>query len=42
MNDSIKDILFSEEMIQKRVAQLGAELTKEYNGKSLLIIGVLK
>jgi len=42
MNDSIKDILFSAEIIQKRVAQLGAELTKEYNGKSLLIIGVLK
>jgi len=42
MNDSIKDILFSEETIQERVAQLGAELTKEYTGKSLLIIGVLK
>jgi len=42
MNNSIKDILFSEEMIQKRVAQLGAELTKEYSGKSLLVIGVLK
>ena len=42
MNDSIKDILFSEEMIQERVSQLGAELTKEYTGKSLLIIGVLK
>ena len=42
MNDSIKGILFSEEMIQKRVAELGAELTKEYAGKSLLMIGVLK
>ena len=42
MNNSIKDILFSEEVIHKRVAELGAELTKEYTGKSLLIIGVLK
>ncbi|MCL2661713.1 MAG: hypoxanthine phosphoribosyltransferase [Oscillospiraceae bacterium] len=42
MNDSIKDIIFTEEMIQKRVAELGAELTKDYAGKSLLIIGVLK
>jgi len=29
-------------MIQKRVAELGAELSREYAGKSLLLIGVLK
>ena len=42
MNDSIKDIIFTEEMIEKRVAELGAALSNEYTGKSLLIIGVLK
>jgi len=42
MKSDIKDIIFSEEMIQKRIEELGAELTKEYAGKSLLIIGVLK
>ena len=42
MKDDIKDILFSEEVIQKRIAELGASLTKEYAGKSLLLIGVLK
>ena len=42
MKDDIKGILFTEEVIQKRVAELGAELTKEYAGKSLLLIGVLK
>jgi len=42
MKDDIKEIIFSEEMIQKRIVELGAELTKEYAGKSLLLIGVLK
>jgi len=42
MKDDIKEILFTEEMIQKRVAELGAELTKEYSGKTLMLIGILK
>jgi len=42
MKDDIKEIIFTEEMIQKRIVELGAELTKEYTGKSLLLIGVLK
>jgi len=42
MKNDIKDILFSEEMIRQRVKELGDELTLEYSGKKLLIIGVLK
>jgi len=42
MKNDIKEVLFSEEVIQKRVEEMGAELSKEYKGKSLLIIGVLK
>jgi len=42
MKNDIKEVLFSEEMIAKRIAELGAELTVEYKGKSLMIIGVLK
>ena len=42
MKKDIKDVIFTEEMIQKRVEELGAELTKDYAGKSLLLIGVLK
>ena len=42
MKNDIKEILFSEEAIQKRVEELGKELTEEYKGKKLLIIGVLK
>ena len=42
MKNDIKEVLFSEEMIAERIAELGAELTVEYKGKSLMIIGVLK
>jgi len=42
VKNDIKDILFSEEVIRKRVEELGKELTEVYAGKSLLIVGVLK
>jgi len=42
MKNDIKDILFSEEMIRNRVKELGEELSNDYAGKKLLIIGVLK
>ena len=42
VENDIKEILYSEEVIKKRVEEIGAQLTKDYAGKSLLIIGVLK
>jgi len=43
VRDDIKEIVFSEDDIDRRVKVLGAELTKEYAGKkNLLVIGVLK
>ena len=42
MKDDIKEVIFTEEEIQKRIKELGAEISKDYTGKSLLIIGVLK
>ena len=42
MKNDIKDILFSEEMIQQRVTQLGTQLMQDYAGKSIMMIGVLK
>ena len=42
MKDTIKEILFTEDDIHGRITELGAELTKEYEGKQLLLIGVLK
>jgi len=42
LKNDIKDILFSEEMIANRIRELGEELTRDYSGKQLIIIGVLK
>lgn len=38
----IKEVLYSEEEISAVVKNLGAQLTKEYEGKNPLVIGVLK
>jgi len=42
MRDYIKGILFSEEVIARRVKELGIQITQDYAGKSPLLIGVLK
>lgn len=42
MKEDIKEILFTEEQITKRVAELGAQITKDYQGKRLMLVGVLK
>src|ERR1700741_5245890 len=35
-------LLLSEEQIAERIAELGAEITREYAGKELVLVGVLK
>ncbi len=35
-------VLLSREQIAQRVAQLGADITRDYEGKSIVLIGVLK
>lgn len=42
MDRDIEEILISEEQIRNRIAELGEELTKEYEGKDPVIVGVLK
>ena len=42
MQNDIRNILISEEEIAKRVRELGAQLTEEYKGRELLIVGILK
>lgn len=42
MNEQISKTLFSEQMIQDKVAQLGAQLAHDYKGKDPIFIGVLK
>lgn len=42
MLNDIKEIMYTEEQIQKRIEELGEELTRDYAGKNPVIIGVLK
>ena len=35
-------VLFSKQQIAERVAEIGAEITRDYNGQSIVLIGVLK
>ena len=42
MEKDIQEVLLSEEQIQTRIRELGEILTKEYEGKNPVVIGVLK
>ncbi len=42
MEQNIQEILISEEQIQNRIRQLGEELSREYEGKNPVVVGVLK
>jgi hypoxanthine phosphoribosyltransferase len=41
-NDSIGKILVSEEQLATRVREMGAEVTRDYRDKDLLVLGILK
>jgi hypoxanthine phosphoribosyltransferase len=40
--DTKVDVLLSEGDLRKRVAEMGAEITRDYEGKPLVLVGVLK
>ncbi|MBQ8411282.1 MAG: hypoxanthine phosphoribosyltransferase [Ruminiclostridium sp.] len=42
MNRDVERILFSEEEIKKAVARIGAQITRDYEGKKPLLVGILK
>lgn len=42
MNNPIKKVLLSEEEIDKRVRELAKEISEDYRGKDLLVVGILK
>lgn len=42
MEKDIQKILITEEELKARIKELGAELTKEYEGKNPIVVGVLK
>ena len=41
-HDDILKVLFTEEQIQQKVREIGAQLTKDYQGSAPLFLGVLK
>lgn len=42
MHNDIKEILFSEEQLANKVREMGKAISKDYEGKELVLIGVLK
>jgi len=42
MDKTSKEILFSKETIQKRVKELAEQISEDYAGKELILIGILK
>lgn len=42
MKNDVKQVLVSYDDIQKRVKEMGQEITKDYEGKDLMLVGVLK
>jgi hypoxanthine phosphoribosyltransferase len=42
VKDAVGEILIEEEPLQARIGELGAEISQEYEGRDLLLIGVLK
>ena len=39
---SRKEVLYPKEQIRKRVAELAAEISRDYEGRELIVIGILK
>lgn len=42
MGDALKEIFLSEEQIQTRIKEMAAEIDRDYAGKDLLLVGVLR
>ena len=42
MNPDVQEILFSEEQLKQRVAELGAQITRDYAGKKPVLASVLR
>lgn len=42
MNNDVMKVLLSGEEIEKRVSEIAAEITKDYAGESVLMVGILR
>ena len=41
MHDDIKTVLVSEEQLKAKVAELGAQISRDYAGKNLVLVSIL-
>ncbi|GCE47975.1 hypoxanthine phosphoribosyltransferase [Thermosporothrix hazakensis] len=42
MHEDIAEVLFTEKQIQERIQELGRQITEDYRGKNVLLLGTLK
>ncbi|WP_443662453.1 hypoxanthine phosphoribosyltransferase [Clostridium sp.] len=42
MNNDIKEVLYNEEQLRDKIRLMGAKISKDYYGKDLILIGILK
>jgi hypoxanthine phosphoribosyltransferase len=42
MDKDVQEVLYSEEMIAEKVREMGAAISRDYEGKNLLMVSVLK
>jgi hypoxanthine phosphoribosyltransferase len=42
VTEAVGEILIEQEPLQARIAELGADISREYEGRDLLLVGVLK
>lgn len=42
MKQDIQEILFSEEVLNKKIKELASEISRDYEGKNLVVVGILK
>ena len=42
MREDIKEVLYTEEQIREKVREMGKQISEDYKGKDLILIGVLK
>lgn len=42
MREDIKEVLFSEDELRKKIKEIGQQISKDYKGKELMLVGILK
>jgi hypoxanthine-guanine phosphoribosyltransferase len=42
LSDEIQEVLFTEDQLRARVAEVGAQITADYQGKAPLLVSVLR